>query len=163
MVISNTSPLSNLAIIDRLPLVQEQFGVVVIPPAVQLELSRHPMAAAKVRIEQALSAGWLRVEALTHPVGAALAAQLDSGEAEALTLALTAKASIVLLDESAARIKARELGLACTGVLGILRKARKAGHIPSLNAEIQRLRNEASFFVGSELERALLVSVGETV
>ena len=46
LVVSNTSPLSNLAIIDRLEILRRQFGLINIPPAVQLELDRlsHPAA-----------------------------------------------------------------------------------------------------------------------
>jgi len=47
LVVSNTSPLSNLAIINRLDLLQEQLGTVVIPPAVQRELDRLPIASAR--------------------------------------------------------------------------------------------------------------------
>ncbi len=42
LVVSNTSPLSNLAIIGQLELLREQIGEVVIPPAVHAELDRHP-------------------------------------------------------------------------------------------------------------------------
>ena len=86
---------------------------------------------------------------------------LDLGEAEALSLASEIRADLVLLDESAARSKAANLGLSHTGVLGILRRARQTGHIPSLKAEIQRLRYEAGFFINPALERTLLISIGE--
>jgi predicted nucleic acid-binding protein len=36
-VVSNTSPLSNLAIIGHLGLVREQLGIVLIPPTVRTE------------------------------------------------------------------------------------------------------------------------------
>jgi len=98
---------------------------------------------------------------LSGAVPAELAAVLDLGEAEALGLAVQIKASLVLLDESAARQAARQLGLAHTGALGVLRQARKAGRIASLKTEIHKLRNEAHFFVSPALERALLISVGE--
>ena len=68
---------------------------------------------------------------------------------------------MVLLDESAARLKARQLGLAHTGVLGVLRQARQANRIPSLKVEILRLRTEARFFISPALEKRLLISVGE--
>jgi len=86
---------------------------------------------------------------------------LDLGEAEALALALETKADLVLLDESAARLNARQLGLAHTGVLGVLRQARRTNRIASLKAEILRLRSEAHFFVSPALEKRLLISVGE--
>jgi predicted nucleic acid-binding protein len=78
-----------------------------------------------------------------------------------LSLAVESKAAIVLLDESAARLKAARLGLRFTGALGILRKARQAGQIASLKTEMERLRVEARFFINPVLEKALLISVGE--
>ncbi len=48
-----------------------------------------------------------------------LAEDLRTVEAEALTLALQAKAGLVLLDESAARARATKLGVPLTGALGI--------------------------------------------
>jgi hypothetical protein len=86
---------------------------------------------------------------------------LDLGEAEALALALETKAAMVLLDESAARLQARQLGLTHTGVLGVLRQARRMNHISSLKAEILRLRTNARFFISPALEKRLLISVGE--
>jgi len=54
LVVSNTSPISNLAIIGRLDLLRERYGRVLIPPAVKTELDALAHAAGKRRIEQAL-------------------------------------------------------------------------------------------------------------
>jgi predicted nucleic acid-binding protein len=158
LVVSNTSPLSNLAIIGHLGLVREQLGNLVIPPAVRTELLRHPHPKACAEIEAAIQDGWIRVMPLAGAVPAALAASLDLGEAEALTLALEIKASLILLDESAARLQAGQLGLAFTGVL---RRAKQTGRISSLKDEVKCLRAKARFFVSPALEKALLISVGE--
>ena len=72
------------------------------------------------------------------------------------------RADLVLLDETDARLKAKHLGLMLTGLLGVLRKAKQGGRIPSLRQEIGRLRAEARFFISPVLEKALLLSVGET-
>ena len=161
MVVSNTSPLSNLAIIGRLDLLPEQLGSVTIPPGVQSELSRHPNPGARQFLEKALKDRWLQVVPLAGTVPADLALALDLGEAEALALALEIKADMVLLDESAARLQARQLGLAHTGVLGVLRQARQMNRIASLKVEILRLRTEARVFISPALEKRLLDSVGE--
>ena len=161
LVVSNTSPLSNLAIIGRLELVHEQVGEVVIPPAVEAELGRNPRPKARAALEMAMPEGWIRVVPLVCTVPQDLAMALDLGEAEALTLASQANAGLVLLDESAARSRAAQLGVPVTGVLGILRWARQTNRIPSLKTEIQRLRHEARFFIGPALEMALLISVGD--
>jgi uncharacterized protein len=60
-VVSNTSPLSNLAIIGRLNLVREQLGIVVIPPAVEAELSRNPRTEARAALAAAMRQGWIQV------------------------------------------------------------------------------------------------------
>jgi predicted nucleic acid-binding protein len=161
LAVSNTSPLSNLALIGRLDLLREQLSSVIIPPGVWTELGRHPNPAARHALEAALEDRWLTVVPLALAVPADLASALDLGEAEALALALEVKADLVLLDESAARLKARELGLAHAGVLGVLRQARQTNRIASLKAEILRLRTEARFFISPALEKRLLISVGE--
>ncbi len=56
-VVSNTSPISNLAIIDRLELLQEQLGEILIPPAVHAELMRLPIVPAMDRVNSALTVG----------------------------------------------------------------------------------------------------------
>ena len=160
-VVSNTSPISNLAIIGHLDLIREQLGSIIIPPGVRSELQRHPAGAARTAIEKAITDGWLCVKPIAGKVPGELAENLDLGEAEALTLAIELKASLVLLDESSARQHAGSLGLSFTGVLGILRHAKQTGRIASLSDPIARLRKQARFFIGPALEKALLTSVGE--
>ncbi len=160
-VVSNTSPLSNLAIIGHLGLVREQLGIVLIPPAVSAELLRNPHPKARSVVEAAIQEGWIRVMPLAGAVPPVFAASLDLGEAEALALALETKSALVLLDESAARLQAKQLGLTFTGALGLLRHAKQTGRILSLKEQINRLRTEARFFVSPTLEKALIISVGE--
>lgn len=162
LVVSNTSPLSNLAILDHLDLLREQFGELILPGAVRAELERLPNPAARRRLESGFEQNWLRIKPLTRPIPEDVEMTLHRGEAETIALALELKADLVLLDEADARLKAKQLGLAHTGVLGVLRKAKESGRIPSLRKEIGRLRAEARFFVHPALEKELLMSVGET-
>jgi len=162
LVVSNTSPLSNLAILDRLELLREQFGELIFPGAVRDELQRLSNPVARRRLETGIEQNWLRVKPLTTPIPEDLETMLHPGEAETIALVMELKAGLVLLDESDARLKAKQLGLAYTGVLGVLRKAREDGRIASLRDEIARLRAEAHFFVHPALEKEMLISVGET-
>lgn len=150
--VSNTSPISNLAIIGRLVFLKQRYGTVRIPPAVAQELAALTHLAAKERIAAALAEGWLFVEsALT--VRPQLPFQLDAGETEAIALALTVKADVLLMDEKRGREAARRNGLIVGGVLGELLWARRTGLIPNLRSEINRLRAEAHFFVDAEIEK----------
>jgi predicted nucleic acid-binding protein len=65
------------------------------------------------------------------------------------------------LDESEARRTARVYGLNITGVIGILIRAKGAGRIPSLREELDRLRNEAGFWIGDDVYKKALQVSGE--
>ena len=65
------------------------------------------------------------------------------------------------MDEKRGREAARRNGLAVGGVLGELLHARQAGLLPSARGEINRLRAEAGFFVDVEIEKFILLQVGE--
>jgi len=56
--VSNTSPISNLAFIERLELLRMQFSEVWIPKAVQRELESHPDPGCAAAIQTALDEGW---------------------------------------------------------------------------------------------------------
>jgi uncharacterized protein len=64
--VSNTSPISNLAITGRLALLRSQFSQVLIPEAVRTELERMPNLEAKASIEDALRNGWLLCRAVAN-------------------------------------------------------------------------------------------------
>lgn len=61
-VVSNTSPVLKLAIIDRLCLIQEQFGEVYIPQAVIQGLRVNENLPGCQCLHEAMDAGWLRPE-----------------------------------------------------------------------------------------------------
>jgi len=162
VVASNTSPISNLAIIGHLDLLQKQFGTILIPPAVKTELERITIPGARASIEQAILSGWLKVQRLGNArVAAILANDLDHGEAEVIALAFDINADCVLIDEKEGRIVARQAGLPVMGVLGILLRAKASGEIQSVRATIAALREKARFFVAQDLEADVLRDAGE--
>lgn len=159
---SNTSPISNLAIIGRLGLLRSQFEAIWIPEAVQAELRAVPNPPAAASIAQAFREGWITLRAVCgERIVRLLEAGLHRGEAEAIALGLELPADLVLLDEREGRSAAERLGLRVTGVLGILLRAKMQGRIPSLKPEIEALRNQARFFIAARLEDQLLRSAGE--
>jgi hypothetical protein len=161
-VVSNTSPVSNLAIIGRLDVLRGQFGVLNIPEAVWIELSRLEHAAGKWAIEKARADGWLTVSRLSdRALASVLTASLDLGESEAISLVVESGAELLLMDESAGRATARSLGIEITGTLGVLLKEKQAGRIPSLQVEVERLVSEAGFFVSGKVRATFLAAAGE--
>jgi predicted nucleic acid-binding protein len=159
-VVSNTSPLSNLAIIGRLNLLKRRYALVRIPPAVAAELSRLTHAAAKLQLNAALIEGWIVVEKISGPLPQ-LPFPLDAGEHEAIALALGLRADVLLMDEKRGRTAARRFGLAVAGLLGELLHGKFNGAVPSIKPELQRLRAEAGFFIDAGVEQFILSQAGE--
>jgi uncharacterized protein len=87
---------------------------------------------------------------------------LHQGESEAIALAIERAAYTILLDEKEARRAARALGLGVTGILGVLLRGRFEGSIPSLKAAIDRLQQEAIFWIAPALRAQLLWESGES-
>jgi predicted nucleic acid-binding protein len=161
-VVSNTSPVLNLAIIDRLELLRRQFVDVLIPPAVLAELMADSELPGADTIRQALQAGWLRVAELRDArVAQTLALELDQGEAAAIALALELTVEIIVLDERDGRAKAKALGLQPIGLLGVLLRAKRDQQLDSVEGAMQALRRDAGFFIDDELAAAVLGEAGE--
>jgi predicted nucleic acid-binding protein len=161
-VVSNTSPLSNLAIIGHLDLLRDQFGEVLIPEAVATELDALGHARGRELVLVARNEGWIRVCPLTDfAMADLLAGQLDSGESEAIALATELKIERLLMDEREGRSFARRAGLRVTGVLGVLLRAKLDGRLPAIRPAIETLRADARFFITKELELRILAEAGE--
>jgi len=108
LVVSNTSPILNLAIIGQLELLRQQFGEVLIPSVVREELRPEEELPGAREVQSALQAGWLRVlDPRNAEVVQTLRLELDQGEAAAIALALEVKPEFILMDESDGRAKAR--------------------------------------------------------
>jgi len=156
-VVSNTSPLLNLSIIDHLDLVRTQFGRVLIPPAVQDELQIHSSRPGADGLKRAIDAGWIAVRNVSDDaLVRTLQRDLDRGEAEAIALAVEVSASLILLDEREARMCARAIDLPITGAIGVLLKAHRTGDLDALRDALDRLQEDAGFWIAPSLRARVL-------
>ena len=161
-VVSNTSPIWNLASIQRLDLLREQFATILIPPEVLTELRAGNSILENAAIQDAIDAGWIEVLPLKMPeIKQSLMLELDRCEAAAIALALEQRISRILIDETDGRAKAKILGLLPTGVLGVLLRAKYDGTIESVRDEMQKLRHDAGFFIAEPLFQHILIEAGE--
>ncbi len=146
LVISDTSPIINLATIGHLHLLPELFSEIVIPTAVFNEVAgpgNHEPGSKEIK-----EASWVKVLSVsTQPLLPQLLHDLDRGEAEAIVLALDIKADYVLMDEILGRKIAQSYNLQPLGVLGILVMAKQKGLIIHVSPLMDRLRSEANFFI----------------
>ena len=163
LVVSNTSPLSNLAIVDRLALLHQRYGSVLMPGMVEKELAALSHAQARQRISQAISSGWLLVKREPNIQATALsyARRIDPGEAEAIALAEYIHADKLLVDDRLGRELARERGVPVTGILGELLYAKKQGSICSVTEVMEELKSQARFFIRADLFALIQREAGE--
>lgn len=125
IVISDTTPLHYLIKIRQINLLDELFSRVIIPKMVYEELS-HPHAPAIVRLWASELPDWIEIQEVIYPLSFP---NLDPGETEAISLAVSLNADIILMDERRGRQTAREQGLTVMGTLGVLEQAAIAGLI----------------------------------
>ena len=162
IVVSDTSPLSGLAIAGYLSLLEQIYDEVIIPVAVANELRRG--GQDNPRITEVLALDWVEVQ---QPKNLALVEtlqadqNLDRGESEAIALALELKADELLIDERLGRREASRLGLSITGLLGILLVAKRRGLVGAIRPIMDDLINEAGFRVSSQLYADVLAMAGE--
>lgn len=98
IIVSNTSPISSLAKIDQLSLLEDIYVKVIIPQAVYNELTD---IRAGEKVNNALkNANWIEIRSVINKQSVRkLELNLDQGEAEAIILAVELNANQLLIDE----------------------------------------------------------------
>lgn len=158
--VSNSSVLIALGRIDRLAVLGSVLGRIQVPAAVWREVVEE--GGERPAAREIAVASWVeRCEVADRALVDALRSLLDEGEAEAIALARELKAGRILLDEKEARRQARLMGLTPLGTIGFLLLAKRKGLLPSLSAEIEKLRS-TGFRVGDDVLRQALSAAGES-
>lgn len=143
IVVSDTSPLNYLVLIEAEHCLPELFGAVIVPPAVLEELQRIE-TPPRVRAWASEPPTWLSVRSPTGGVGDF---DLDLGESEAITLSLEIRADAVLMDDRKGRAVAARAGLKPVGLVTVLELAAARG-VVDLREAVTRL--QATSFRGAD-------------
>lgn len=158
--VSNTSPLTNLAVIGQFDLLRRLYGRLWIAEAVWDELNAGGRAWPG-RAEVA-AADWIERRAVQNrPLVTALRERLDPGEAETIALAVECRPPFVLMDEKEGRRSAQRFGLKTVGVVGVLIEAKSRGLIAEVGPLLERLRQEAGFYLSDRVIRDARAFCGE--
>jgi predicted nucleic acid-binding protein len=157
IVISNTTPIIALALVQKLDLLEVLYKEVWIPPAVQVEILAGGPRAGSTELG---AATYIRTVALADPTRADMLSDLDRGEAEVIALAQEHRAHLVIIDERLGRRHAQRLGLSVTGVLGVFLKAKQAGHLGKIQPLVVQLR-QGGIRLGDALVERVLQIAGE--
>lgn len=163
IVVSDTSPITNLAAINQLHLLRQLYVSLVIPTAVYNEMVEVDKLVPGAIEVQTLP--WIQTHAVldSQRVVEICTTQdnIDLGEAEAIVLALELKAGLLLMDERRGRAVAVSCGQNVTGLLGVLLQAKRNGIVPAVKPLMDQLIEQVDFWISSQLYMTILQSAGE--
>ncbi len=160
IVVSNTSPVTNLAAIGQLDMLRQLYTTVLIPQAVYGELTFG--GGSQPGGQEVPTLPWIEARHVADRVlVTALQIELDPGEAEAIALAVEMKADLLLLDERRGRMVASRLGLRFVGLLGVLNEAKQQGYLSAVKPLLEDLVSKAGFWVSPRLYARVLQAAGE--
>ncbi len=153
VVVADTGPLIAFAHLDRLSLLPEILGRIIVPDIVLQECLYIPSRPDAMIIKSAVDEGVLTVQASHDTPLEGLSSSLGVGEQSAISIALTLDCA-VLMDDKLARRAASHLGLRVIGTGGVLIKAKQMNHIPEVAPLLGKLLAK-----GYHLSPALIASI----
>jgi len=160
LVVSDTSPISNLFMVGRLEILPALFDEIVIPPAVMREVLA--LESSGWDLSPIKNAAWLKtIPASDQMAVQALMQTLHRGESEALVLAQELNADYLLMDEALGRKTAEMMGVKIIGLLGVLLEAKTEGLISAVKPIMDDLIQVAKFRVREALYQQVLERAGE--
>lgn len=158
--VCNTSPIINLAAVGQLDLLKELYGRVIIPPAVYHEITVKGKGQPGDR--EVRTSDWIEVINIKDKnLLTAYTTELHPGEAEAIVLAMELNAALLIIDEHHARSIASKFGIHFIGLLGVLVRAKRSGHISDVKPLMDDLIIKAGFWIDRELYRHVLKTANE--
>lgn len=157
-VISNTSPLLYLHQIRELPLLAKLYRKILVPEAVVRELAAGGKQGVDTPDLARLS--WVEIQRVGQPELIPAIVDLGAGEAEVIALGLALQPSLLILDDQLGRRIATLLDLTFTGTLGVLIKAKQAGHLEAVSPVIEAL-TKTTMRLHPDLIARILAEAGE--
>jgi len=158
LVVADAGPLIHLDELASLGLLAD-FGTVIVPDAVWREVERHRpdalLVAARFLQRQTVSGSSPLVHALVPLY------TLHVGEQEALHLCMKHGDSLLLTDDTAARLAAKSLGISAHGTVGLLIRSirRQTRSKPEVLALMREIPSRTSLHIRWSLLRSLIAEV----
>jgi len=103
---------------------------------------------------------WIAVRSASEKSGLRISVDLGPGESEVIALGLELPASLLILDDGLGRRIARLNGLAFTGTLGVLLRAKQAGLLDSIRPTLEKLQT-TTMWLPEDLVHSILVEAQE--
>jgi predicted nucleic acid-binding protein len=136
LVITDTSPLHYLVLIQHSEIIRALFGSILIPPVVAEEL-QHSSTPPPVRAWMSSPPPWLEIRPPQQTLEAPLL-RLGAGERNAILLGREIGADLLLMDDLAGREEAERRAFAVMGTLRVLELgAERAMLLPAAIVKVQ--------------------------
>jgi uncharacterized protein len=158
IIVSNTTPISELAKVGELQLLHDVFGQVIIPQEVydELTVGNHPAVLAMQ------SANWIEVKLLSDRRDSLQELQtqtnLDLGECAAILLAEELGADRLIIDERAARQVAKSRQLPVIGTVGVLLLAKQRDLRPNVKDILDTMIEKGTRISAKLYQQALMIA-----
>jgi predicted nucleic acid-binding protein len=152
IVVADTSPLNYLALVGEVDVLPKLFTRVVIPEGVAAEL-RHPKTPVSVQNWIAVPPVWMEIKSVAAFSDAELMG-FGRGEREAIFLAETLSADLILMDERKGFVAATQRRLRVAGTLFVLEEAAAQGLI-ELPSVVEKLRSTSFRIAESVLQEVI--------
>lgn len=148
VIISDTTILIALENINKLWLLEKLYKEIKITPEVKEEFGE-PLPKW-IKIKEVSDKEKIRI----------LELELDLGEASAIALALEHPESLLIIDEKKGRKIAKAMGIAITGTLGVIVKAKEKRILDKVKPILDELES-ANFRISNSLKATVLKQTGE--
>ena len=161
IIVSDTSILSGLLLVNRIDLLGDVYNEVIIPKVVFNELLvlkdfGYELAAIN-------EVTWLKIaEPSNKELEERLKLFLDKGESAAIALAQELQPIYLAIDERKGREVAESMGIPIIGLIGILIIAKKMNLISEVKPVLDELIEKAGFRVSKKLYTYILKEIGES-
>src|SRR5438128_2789145 len=151
-VVTDTAAVTTLLKAGEERLLREIFGSVIVPQAVWDELLAFHSHLPDFVLRRSVQESNQRL-AGTESLG--------RGEAEAIKLAQEIGADLLLTDDRKARVAATQLGIKCSGVLGLIVRAKQLGRLSSVRDTIEVLEKRGGLYLSDVVKAEALRIAGE--
>lgn len=159
IVISDTSCIGYLIIIDKLILLKENFSKIIVPEIVHKEVLQ---LSSRYDLNKYLKAEWITSRPITNNrLYEELLSQVDEGESEAIVLSQEIHADLLLIDERKGTMLARSFGIKTIGLLGVLLLSKEKQLIPLVKPILDELMTNTTFRIDTILYTNVLKQANE--
>ena len=158
-LICDTSALIALHQVGLLHILPALSSTVIVPAAVAQELAAG--RAEGYDLLDVVAYDWMSIRSPTACPALPARKQPGPGESNVLWLALEMPGSVAVLDDGPARRVAGQLGIAFTGMLGLLLDAKKRGLIAAVAPVLDELDGH-DFNMSPRIRESILRAAGET-